>query len=884
LINIVYIESNQADQRKFKIFLEQSNLSAKLHLFSDWASGEEALRKSKFDLVFCELDPNSQATHTFLDKKNLIEELSVIVLGTDTHFQTVLDIMKKGAFDYQIKENLTSISLEESVNSAMREAKENRLRKNLEKRLDGIYANTRTILDNTSDGIWSLDDHGRLLIMNSVAKDNLKEHGGRTPAIGEPFFDNINPLFIEIWQPIFQRALSGQEVITIDKYKDGDHEFYLELACTPIVSNKENVGVSFIARNVTEREQAEAKVRESEKNFRSVFTGSQVPILLTAMIDNSIVDLNDACAKLYGYNPKEMIGKDLYEIIPTDNQNQFKQDLDKYLHGKVDLLDTYIKPFKGKSIPVQATVTEIYYNQKPCYLIFLNDISKRIETENILKKARESAEKSAEFKSLFLANMSHEIRTPMNAMLGFADLLKKTTLSEEQNEFVEIISNSGQDLLVIINDILDLTKIEAGKLELRPRNFPLEKIFKKVMRLHGNKAEEKGVELKMEILTSLPDEVFMDDLRITQILNNLLSNAIKFTEKGTVCLRIDQTALDKVDYLQITVVDSGIGIPEGELKTIFENFNQVDSSMQRKYRGTGLGLAIVSQLCSLMKGEIIARSEEGKGSEFELMLPLDESQIQKVEDPNSDKKAILSNELFVLLCEDNPVNVKLASKILQEMGIKYQVASNGKEGVEQTKKCKPNVIFMDLQMPVMDGYEATIEIRKFSKIPIIAMSAHVLEEEQKKCIEVGMNGFIPKPFKAQDIIVELQNQFSFSAISNENELDDKWKRLGMPGLTNMAKGDLEFAISLFDIFMDQAAKDLESFKVSLNDNDKDQQEKIAHRLLPSFMIFEFVQLHIIAEKIENKKASTEERLYFADKLQNAIDEIKEKRILLSKSD
>ena len=296
--------------------------------------------------------------------------------------------------------------------------------------MDSIYANTRTILDNTSDGIWSLDDHGKLLIINSVARDNISEHGPKPPSIGEIFFDGIIPLFKDVWEPIYKKALNGEEVVSVDKYEDKDYTFYLELACTPIFSNAETVGVSFIARNVTEREEAEAKIRESEKNFRSVFTGSVVPIMLTAMIDNSIVDLNDACADLFVYDQAEMIGKNLFDTIPEEHHNQFKSDFEKYLHGKIEILDTHAKTAQDETIPVQITVAEIFYDQKPCYLIFLNDISIRIKTENALKEARELAEKSAEFKSLFLANMSHEIRTPMNAMLGFADLLKKTTLDE----------------------------------------------------------------------------------------------------------------------------------------------------------------------------------------------------------------------------------------------------------------------------------------------------------------------------------------------------------------------------------------------------------------------------------------------------------------------
>lgn len=883
MIKLLYITNNESDQKAFKKFLESGNLSSEITIQNSIVEAEDSIRNNSFNIIFCDFDLNGHSALDLLSKQNLVDEIPVVVLSSEPNVKITRDSMKSGAFDFLDKNDLSTAILERIINNAIRATKENKLRKDLEKRLDSIYANTRTILDNTSDGIWSLDDTGKLLIMNSMAKDNINEHGSKAPSIGENFFESINPIFKVIWEPIFHRVLNGEEVISVDKYQDGDRIFYLEIACTPIISNDETVGVSFIARNVTERIEAEAKVRESEQNFRSVFTGSVVPIMLIAMIDNKIVDMNDACASLFGYNVNEMVGKNLNDSIPQENSDQFKSDFQKYLHGKIELLDTTVKTVHNENIPVQITVAEIFYNQKPCYLIFLNDISQRLKTENALKEARELAEKSAEFKSLFLANMSHEIRTPMNAMLGFADLLLKTKLNDEQKEYVEIISNSGHDLLVIINDILDLTKIEAGKLQLRPRTFNLENVVRKVIKLHQNRAEEKGIGLLLEVSSRAPELVYMDDLRLTQILNNLLGNAIKFTEKGDVTLKVNLVNSSNGDYVTLKVKDSGIGIPPNEIKTIFDNFNQVDSSLQRKHRGTGLGLSIVSQLIDLMKGKISATSEVGVGSEFTIEIPINESKVEKAKNEKDPKKEIDTEELNVLLCEDNPVNVKLATKILSEMGITYHVAVNGKEGLELLKKITADVVFMDLQMPVMDGYEATKEIRKFSDIPIIAMSAHVLEEEQKKCLDAGMNGFIPKPFKAQDIVKELQKQFSFSANVSENGVSDKWKKLSMPGLTNMAKGDEEFAISLFNIFIEQANKDLKEFREALSNNDIEKQEKVAHRLLPSFMMFDFAQLHIVAEKIENKEASLEERNYFADNLQKAIAEVKEKRNIFSMS-
>lgn len=884
MIRLLYIEPDQALQKQFKKLSTKGKIQGELFLKPDFESAEKFIREEGVDVIFTNHELGEQSAFDLIEVHSLIEGIPIVVISDAATVKLTRELLKAGAYDLIPREELSTSSIEEVINGAIRLVREKKLREALENRLDGIYANTLEILENTTDGIWSLDENGKLLIINSIAKENIAQHGkGKAPVAGDDFFPNVDPLFTEIWEPIYNRVLQGEDVITVDEYRDGDYKFYLEMACTRIVSNEETVGVSFVARNVTEREVAEAKVRESEKNFRSVFTGSDVPIMVVSKGAMEIVDLNIACDELHQKSHDEMIGRPMLENIPVGALDEFKTDFKQHTERAIDVLQTNIQTSEGDLVPVQLSITEITYGQEPCFLIFMYDISARIETENRLKQARELAEKSAEFKSLFLANMSHEIRTPMNAMLGFADLLKKTELSEEQQEYIDIIRKSGQDLLVIINDILDLTKIEAGKLQLRPRNFNLVDAINGVVRLHKQNAKSKGIGLSLQLDGSLPEEIHMDDIRLSQILNNLIGNALKFTEQGEVSLKVDLLKKGEVDHALFLIKDSGIGIPEVELETIFENFNQVDSSLQRSQRGTGLGLSIVSQLCELMGGTIAARSKVGEGSEFEVILPLQDAKDEVQVKTDLDKREIVTNELHVLICEDNPINVKLATKILDDLDITYTIAENGKKGIELLKDKKPTIIFMDLQMPVMDGYEATKEIRKFSDIPIIAMSAHVLEEEQAKCLEAGMNGFIPKPFQPEHIINELKKQFSFDQQKVAVQSTDKWKELNMPGLTNLAKGDEDFAVSLFDIFIEQANQDLVTVKKAITEKDETTLKAIAHRLSPSFMMFDLVKLHIVAEKIENGNANEDERSFFADNLQKAVDMIQEKRSSFVKS-
>ncbi|MEX1003685.1 MAG: response regulator [Crocinitomicaceae bacterium] len=877
MFTFLYITSSKDSFIQLDTLLKQAGFECNFNHFKNdkELSNKDVIKE--VDLIFCDQHFNDQNALDFLNRNELGDEIPVVVLAEDTTVSLARKTFKAGAFDYLNIHELSVPLIKEVLKSARHAKTEMQLRKNLEKRLDSIYANTRAILDNTTDGIWSLDKDGKVLIINSVAKDNIKEHGDTCPNVGESFFDAINPIFSNVWEPLFHKSLVGEHLVSVDKYTDGDYSFFLEVACSPIYSGKDVFGITFIARNVTERELAESKIRESEKNFRSVFTGSDVPIMLEAQSDNSIVDLNKACAQLHGYERIEMIGMNIFDTIPPDYIEQSQKNLQLYLKGEIDPLDSFVYTKNKEIIPVEISVAQIVYNDTPCNLIFLYDISQRKETEKKLKEARELAEKSAEFKSLFLANMSHEIRTPMNAMIGFTDLLKKTNLSEEQDEYIDIISNSGQDLLVIINDILDLSKIEAGKLKLRPRKFSLAEAVGRVIQLHKNNAKQKSIELLLQFDSEAPTEVCLDDTRLSQILNNLVSNAIKFTQEGQVIVKINTKETDGNELLQIIIEDSGIGIPQEELESIFENFNQVDSSLQRKYAGTGLGLSIVSQLIELMDGRISVSSEVGKGSRFEILLPEAEViEAEHVSEVNR-RKEIASAELKVLICEDNPVNVKLATKILLDLGVHYRVANNGKTGLEAVKSFDPDIVLMDLQMPVMDGYETTLEIRKFSEIPIIAMSAHVLEEEQKKCEEHGMNGFIPKPFKEGEIIDQISKYFKISGQKSKPEKDAGWTELNLPGLANLAKGDRVFALSILDLFIETAKKEAKLFKTALNAKNLDEQVRIAHKLLPTFLLLDMAQLHIIAQKIEEDKATNEDRLFFLKRLTQQIEEIQKKR-------
>ena len=384
------------------------------------------------------------------------------------------------------------------------------------------------------------------------------------------------------------------------------------------------------------------------------------------------------------------------------------------------------------------------------YQLVMRDITTEIQTREELIGARKKAEEATQYKSKFLANMSHEIRTPMNSILGMIDVLMDTSLDEDQQEDLEVIRFSARKLLDILNDILDFSKIEANQLKIETIDFNLHQELNKTVRLFETKAGENGNKIFLSVGADVPTDVKGDPLRIGQILINLLNNAIKFTKNGTIEIAANsEVGIDNKKQIRFQVVDSGIGMPEEIRKNIFNFFEQGDPSITREYGGSGLGLAISKSLCEMMGGKIGFESEENKGSKFWFSLSFENDPVVKgkVESPS-----------IILVVEDNLLNQKVVGATLKKNGFKFELAANGKEAVDMVMEKKYDLIIMDIQMPVMDGYEATRKIREYeSSSPdrettsIIALTANATREDQDRCINVGMNGYLTKPFKFIDL-------------------------------------------------------------------------------------------------------------------------------------
>jgi PAS domain S-box-containing protein len=612
-------------------------------------------------------------------------------------------------------------------------------------------------------------------------------------------------------------------------------EIDVKVSVTPIRDRKENIiGYLSIAIDITEKKLWEKKILESEKRYRIFFDSSQM-VMYTHDMEGNFQSINEIGAELLGYNKKDINRKNIANMIPFKSKLSFAHYL-KELNEKGKSKGLFqIVNNSGREVTwMFNNVVAESANGKNYVLGNVMDITDRIELERDLNEAKKTAELNAKMKDLFLANMSHEIRTPMNAITGFGKLLSETNLNEEQSDYLKSVNAASNSLLSIINDILDFSKIESGHIIIESIEFNIKDQVKNLESLVRKNAEDKELDFSINLDDNFPEHVVGDPTRLSQILTNLTCNAIKFTESGYVKLN-GKLLSEEDDFfeLEFNITDSGIGISKDKIDVIFERFTQANTNTTRKYGGTGLGLNISKSLVELQDGTFHVDSEENKGSTFGFRIRFKKVSTSFIPIiPANIKRSFESVELKILLVEDNLLNQKLTLKVLANQGFKTKLAENGKVAVSYLKQEVFDLVLMDLQMPEMDGYQATNYIRKILRleIPIIAMTAHSLVGEKEKCIKIGMNDYLTKPFNQDHLYEKIMEN------TTKNPVTKAKKSYDLEYLKSMAEGNKDFEKDIISTSLLHIPENLMELLTAIRLLDLNSISQTAHKLKSSFFI------------------------------------------------
>lgn len=763
-------------------------------------------------------------------KKKEIEEKIVTATGhTEYHWRVLSPVFgKNGEIDIVIA---YGINITE--------------RKKIEEQIRLSETKYRSIFNNSLALICTHDLDGRIIDINSAALSMLDYD------INELKGSMIQNLIPTSKRADFEHSYLNEIqangkasgiMIAISKTGKRIYLLYQNYLVTEDTPTPYVIGFS---QDITQRVEAEQALKISEEKYRNIIANMHLGLL---EVDDQevIVYANNSFCEMSGYDADEILGKNaLSVLVKGENIENGKEIAERRQKGLSDAYELKVKDKRGMVkwwLISGAPTYDNAGNVKGSIGIHL-DITLQKTLEEDLRRAKSEAEHSAKAKEIFLANISHEIRTPMNAILGLGGLLAKTELQHQQKAYLENILTAANNLLVIINDLLDFTKIESGKMTLECIGFHLNDVILNAVQILRHKAEEKGLLINFKPDSSIAPILLGDPYRINQVIMNLLGNSVKFTETGHIQVAVTLiSATKQTQEIEFSVADTGIGMTKGFIAHLFDKFSQEDESVTRKYGGTGLGMSIIKQLVELMGGKLTVKSEKNKGTAISFSLKLfvgTPADVPQTKNNNVDTQVLKGKT--ILLTEDNELNRLLATAILSDHGAVVQEAENGAIAIEMLEKQDYDLILMDVQMPVKDGLETTRHIRSHINvnIPIIAMTANAMKTQEEQCIAAGMNDFLSKPFNEYGLlhmVGKWLGRDTSQSLSTKKIHATPTPLFDLAKLKAISRGSDEFVNNMVNLFVEKTPPILVQLEEAWTRQDHVTIAELAHRLKTSINI------------------------------------------------
>lgn len=753
----------------------------------------------------------------------------------------------------------------------------------------------RQLVEKATEIIYNVDLFGNITYVNTVG---IMHYGyEEADILGKPF-----TVFIpkehreEVLQHYVEFMNSGKssdyfELPVMTRYGS---RLWFGQNTNRVVDDEGNVYFSVFARDIDQRKQAESalslakvEIEKSEIKYRSIIENMQLG-LLEVDLNNTIIKVYPQFNEMTGYSGDELIGLNAPDVLGVEEDSDFHQNqIETRNEGRTGIYEVRIRKKNGELIWVLISGAPFYdeHGNVAGSIGIHYDITNRKQLEQELIQAKSKAESAQEAEKLFLASMSHEIRTPLNAIIGMSHLMSETKLDSVQNDYLQILQSSANILQHLISDILDISKIDSSSFELNITSLDLQELCLSLLRSFEYKKQNKTIEFNLEFDSAIKHHVFSDAQALSQILINLLSNAEKFTAEGEVLLQVSaaQEKSDNKMRLSFSVKDTGVGISVEKQQHIFERFKQADKSVSSQYGGTGLGLYISSQLVQLLGGELQVASAEGEGANFyftlDVALDTTKGEISDERSLTLDRQEISLEGMRVLVAEDNTMNQRYISTLLKKKGICYDIGSDGVEALSLYEKNQYDLVLMDLQMPKMDGFEATQKILEIQKergeeVPVLALTASSFLSKKQSAMAQGMSGFISKPFAPNQLyevlrtfvvkgttyegfqtnsektnpippnVLKLEGEKEKSEIRFQNEIDLEY-------LEEAYGDDLEYAKEMFVVFLSIVDESMDTLKQAVEKEDFDRVKQQAHKIKPTFTMIGLSSITKAMSALEN---------------------------------